>query len=78
VVFYELDFGEVVKRKSNIITTCRELHELIAHNEAGIRVTEGTRAMFTFLRLSFTVTTGLTLTLEFESSQRACTRRTTT
>ncbi|ELR13277.1 leucine carboxyl methyl transferase [Acanthamoeba castellanii str. Neff] len=40
VVFYELDFGEVVKRKSNIITTCRELHELIAHNEAGIRVTE--------------------------------------
>jgi hypothetical protein len=44
VVFYELDFGEVVKRKSNVITTCRELHELIAHNEAGIRVTEGTRA----------------------------------
>jgi hypothetical protein len=46
VVFYELDFGEVVKRKSNVITTCRELHELIAHNEAGIRVTEGTRAMY--------------------------------
>jgi hypothetical protein len=41
VVFYELDFGEVVKRKTTTISTCRELHQLVAHGDGGIHVTEG-------------------------------------